>query len=276
MPEFLPLYTLADQPAILAVPELGGLECLQAGTGREPLAAHFHEEWVIGVNTTGEQHFDHRGSRHVSGPGWLTTINPEDVHACYGGAQQWHYVSYHLSPVFVRTLADEIGAASLPRFAGSTVEDAGMARRLLGLFLVLAGSDCPLQRETGLLETFAELAQRHMQGRAVAPLLHTSLARARDRLADALDDEITLQLLADDCGLSRWQFCRLFREQYGLAPLQWRKQLRVMRSRQLLRRGLAPGEVAVQLGFADQPHFTRAFKGAFGVTPARYQRGFAG
>jgi AraC-like DNA-binding protein len=30
-------------------------------------------------------------------------------------------------------------------------------------------------------------------------------------------------------------------------------------------------EVACDAGFADQAHFTRAFKSAFGLTPARYQ-----
>jgi AraC-like DNA-binding protein len=30
-------------------------------------------------------------------------------------------------------------------------------------------------------------------------------------------------------------------------------------------------EVACDAGFADQAHFTRAFKSAFGLTPARYR-----
>ena len=30
-------------------------------------------------------------------------------------------------------------------------------------------------------------------------------------------------------------------------------------------------EVACDAGFADQAHFTRAFKAAFGLTPARYR-----
>jgi AraC-like DNA-binding protein len=30
-------------------------------------------------------------------------------------------------------------------------------------------------------------------------------------------------------------------------------------------------EIACDAGFADQAHFTRAFKAAFGLTPARYR-----
>ena len=54
--------------------------------------------------------------------------------------------------------------------------------------------------------------------------------------------------------------------------MAWRNQLRVARARQLLAQGVVPGQVAAQLGFADQPHLTRAFRAALGVTPAAYQR----
>jgi AraC-like DNA-binding protein len=30
-------------------------------------------------------------------------------------------------------------------------------------------------------------------------------------------------------------------------------------------------EIALDAGFADQAHFTRAFRSAFGLTPARYR-----
>ena len=34
---------------------------------------------------------------------------------------------------------------------------------------------------------------------------------------------------------------------------------------------LPPADVALAAGFADQAHFTRKFKAAFGVPPARYR-----
>jgi AraC-like DNA-binding protein len=36
-------------------------------------------------------------------------------------------------------------------------------------------------------------------------------------------------------------------------------------------RGRPLAEVAAETGFADQAHFTRAFKSAFGLPPARYR-----
>lgn len=62
----------------------------------------------------------------------------------------------------------------------------------------------------------------------------------------------------------------------GLSPRQWSMQLRTRRALGLLRRGLAVGEVAHALGFADQSHLTRYFTSAYGISPGRYQRAVRG
>jgi AraC-like DNA-binding protein len=36
-------------------------------------------------------------------------------------------------------------------------------------------------------------------------------------------------------------------------------------------RGRSLSDVAFEAGFADQAHFSRTFKGAFGLTPTRYR-----
>jgi AraC-like DNA-binding protein len=47
---------------------------------------------------------------------------------------------------------------------------------------------------------------------------------------------------------------------------------RLERARAWLARGADIVEVAHSLGFADQPHLTRAFKRVFGLSPAAYRR----
>jgi AraC-like DNA-binding protein len=45
----------------------------------------------------------------------------------------------------------------------------------------------------------------------------------------------------------------------------------VHQARELLRSGESPSLIAVQCGFADQAHLTRAFKARLGVTPGQYK-----
>jgi len=50
---------------------------------------------------------------------------------------------------------------------------------------------------------------------------------------------------------------------------------RVRRARQLLADGQTPAQAAVQAGFADQSHMTRAFVRQLGITPSRYRAAVA-
>jgi AraC-like DNA-binding protein len=72
--------------------------------------------------------------------------------------------------------------------------------------------------------------------------------------------------------MSPFALLRAFRGETGLPPHAYLNQLRVRLARRLLDRGVAPAEVAAEVGFADQAHLTRHFKRVMGVPPGAYQR----
>ena len=45
---------------------------------------------------------------------------------------------------------------------------------------------------------------------------------------------------------------------------------RLERARQMIARGESLAGAALETGFADQAHFTRHFKRAYGITPGRW------
>lgn len=79
---------------------------------------------------------------------------------------------------------------------------------------------------------------------------------------------VSVDELAREAGLSPAHFARAFKHSIGRAPHQHLMALRLERARRLLE-GPAPvlSSIALDAGFADQAHFTRAFKRHFGVTP---------
>jgi AraC family transcriptional regulator len=106
-------------------------------------------------------------------------------------------------------------------------------------------------------------------------------AAARRRvleLIDAhLDARLTITRLAAEVGLSPAHFARAFKQTVGRAPHEYLLYLRLERARRLLERPGGPGEttlsdIAQRTGFADQAHFTRLFKRAFGITPGALVR----
>jgi len=256
--------------------DIAPLECLHAFYREQVFAPHFHEEYVVNALLTGAQAYRHRGGNHIAGVGALVLMNPGEVHTGECAHQQgWAYHGFYPSAELIGQLAAEISGQSgvTPYFRQTVVFDPPLAARLNQLHQVLRDCRDTLQRESALYAVFSQVVLRHMQiaERPLRPWPQ-AVERARQMLADCVADNLSLATLAQAVGLSPWQLNRQFSHHLGLPPVAWRNQLRVVRARQLLANGHSPSATALDLGFADQPHLTRVFRQALGITPAAYQR----
>jgi AraC family transcriptional regulator len=99
------------------------------------------------------------------------------------------------------------------------------------------------------------------------------LRRVEEFLMAHLADDIGLDDLAATAGLSAKHFARAFRQSTGMPPHRWLIERRIDRARAMLVEGdLSLAEIALACGFADQSHFTAAFRKAVGATPGMYRR----
>lgn len=97
--------------------------------------------------------------------------------------------------------------------------------------------------------------------------------RAKELLNSHLDGDVTVALLAEECGLSRRHFARAFRQTTGAAPHQWLIKRRVEQATALLGdRSLTLLDIAQACGFADQSHFTRVYTRLTGTPPGTRRR----
>ena len=101
-----------------------------------------------------------------------------------------------------------------------------------------------------------------------------ALDRVRDYIEAHLGEPLTLDSLARAACLSRFHFARAFRRATGASPMSYITARRLESAKQLLREGRAETicDVAAELGFCDQSHFTRVFRKATGLTPSHYAR----
>jgi AraC-like DNA-binding protein len=81
--------------------------------------------------------------------------------------------------------------------------------------------------------------------------------------------------LAVVASMSRFQLTRQFQQAFGLPLHAYHLRVRLEQAKGRLRCGEAIASVAADLGFVDQSHFHRRFKGAFGLTPGEWQRSTA-
>jgi AraC family transcriptional regulator len=98
------------------------------------------------------------------------------------------------------------------------------------------------------------------------------LARVRELLHDRAPEQASLGELAAAVGRHPTHVARVFRREYGLSVGEYARSLRLEWAASRLALDDAPlAQVALEAGFADQSHFTRAFRRHAGVTPGRYR-----
>lgn len=95
--------------------------------------------------------------------------------------------------------------------------------------------------------------------------------QAIDYIQAHLAEDICLEALSTCLGLSRYYFCRLFKQSTGCSPYKYIIRCRVERAKELLKRGgLTLAEIALACGFSHQSHLHRHFKRQTGVTPKEF------
>jgi AraC-like DNA-binding protein len=260
--------------------ELPGVDLLRARYIGKTFVPHTHESYVIAAITEGVELFRNAGSEHRAGPGSLALINPDTPHTGQaGGPDGWRYSVLYPEPGLVAEIAAEGNTLrGTPGFAQPVFEDVQAGRMVVGV-LRAADEGNALAADSLLRLTVARLLKRNggtLPERTVLTAGARNAARARALLQERMVAPPTLALLAAELGTSPFALLRAFKAAYGMPPHTWLTDARVRAARALLDRGAAPAEVAVLVGFSDQPHLNRHFTRIVGVGPGAYRRERAG
>jgi AraC family transcriptional regulator len=103
------------------------------------------------------------------------------------------------------------------------------------------------------------------------------LRRIRELVDAKMEEDLSLDEMAQSVGLSTAHFARMFRKSTGETPHQFVTRQRVERAKAMLR---APDmrvlDVAVACGFKTQQHFAQVFRYVCRVSPTEYRQNFLG
>lgn len=114
----------------------------------------------------------------------------------------------------------------------------------------------------------AEAGQPRTQSQT-RPLLEQARHYAEQHLAHPL----TVEELAQQAGMSRYHFTRLFTAHTGLPPAAWLSEQRIKEAARLLRLTTIPlKEIAAKCGFPNANYLSRVFRKQTGIPPAAYRR----
>jgi AraC-like DNA-binding protein len=248
-----------------------GVELFRARLRGRPFSRHRHDVYAIGVTEEGVQAFAYRGTVERSLPGQVFVLHPDELHDGRAeGPGLFGYRQIYVNPDRIAGALPALTgrAAPLP-FAPPVTDDPVLARVVRTAF---ARAPEPLALDGLVLQLAAGLLRFSSAG-------HTGTLRCRvdlpavERGRDFLQSRLTIVQSSEVeavTGLDRYQFARQFHAVYGTSPYRYSVMRRLDLARGWLRDARPLAETAIEAGFADQAHFTRTFKAAFGMTPGRY------
>jgi len=86
-------------------------------------------------------------------------------------------------------------------------------------------------------------------------------------------NNISVEELAQTCGLNRSYFGKIFKEVLGKTPQEFLISFRMAKAEELLRRTQLPvAGIGAAVGYENAMHFSRAFKSVYGISPQKWRR----
>jgi AraC-like DNA-binding protein len=261
-------------------PSVPGLTLMRADFTTHEFAPHSHDALVIAVTEEGGSEIKSRGAIQRATQGTLFVFNPDEPHAGWmGWSSLWRYRSFYLTQSALDDVASGLGIERIPYFTANLFNDADLISGFLRLHRALERSADALHEEELLIGSFGALFERHgskPHGIKDAPQDRAKLQRAIERMRQSFAENLPLQALAQDVGLTKFQLIGLFNRGTGLAPHAYLTQLRLRAACRALKSGRSLADAAIDGGFYDQSAMTRHFKRAYGITPLQYRSAAGG
>ena len=190
---------------------------------------------------------------------------------------EFEAIAVELDPARLEALAGPkavIGALT-PQIVVEDTEIAGLLKKMASDVAQgcpsgpLYGQSLSLALASYLWDRFSVKRQK---GRLLRQFSGSEARRVMDYIHANLDHALSLSDLAEIVQLSPRHFFRIFSNTFGTTPHRYILDERVAQAKELITKGLMLVEIATQLGFANQSHFSGEFRKVTGMTPGQFRR----
>jgi AraC family transcriptional regulator of adaptative response/methylated-DNA-[protein]-cysteine methyltransferase len=111
---------------------------------------------------------------------------------------------------------------------------------------------------------------------SAATVARRAAAYIENRVAAEAEGPVTLEELAQHCGVSPWHLQRQFKQALGVSPRQYDDALRMKQLKRGLKRGDGVAAATFEAGYGSSSRVYERAMTALGMTPASYAKGGKG
>lgn len=205
----------------------------------------------------------------TSGQGFM--IFPEQITTYYADKDEpWEYVWIEFDGLRVKTVLETAGLTiDAPIYKAKTeyLRDEMMNEMLY----ITQNKDSSPFHLIGHLYLFLDYLARSsstMKLTQGGKLRDFYVQEALSFIEHNFQNDITVETIAESCGLNRSYFGKIFKEAVGKSPQEFLLSYRMLKAAELLKLTSLPvRDVGIAVGYPNQLHFSRAFKNVYGSSP---------
>lgn len=214
-------------------------------------------------------------------------LQPDDLTLFPKGTTTWarspaemEFLVLTINSTFIDRIAQELMPGSSVELNSLPAFQDAQLQYLLLTFKAELEAGCPGERLFGESLATALAVQLLKKYAATPGALHeyksglpkNKLKQAIAYINEHLGEDVSLEAISTEVGISQYYFARMFKQSMGMSPHKYVNQQRIERAKQLLKDSRAAiSEIASQLGYVDQSHLNRHFRQLTGITPKVYR-----
>lgn len=239
---------------------------------------HVHETLSIGANLEGQRAFICKNEKYILKKNMLAVINPNTIHSCncFNNKKNEIYMMY-LKESWCLKLQQSIDNTinEFKNFSKCLIENNSLYNEFLHLNKLFFSNEFYMKKEYQLIIFLKKLFELDIKNKNNENIKNEEkIQPILKYLENNFKENITLNKLEKKFKLNSFYIIRLFNSHLSMSPHQYLLNLKINKSKELLKEGNRIIDVALECGFTDQSHFHRNFVNIVACTPKQYQLNF--
>lgn len=247
---------------------------------------HWHEELEILYHLNGESDITIDGKNYHLYKKHMIVIDSGQVHSTRTQDRTSMFLCIHISKDYmekyvqglkecqIRCTQDEVNDDNFEKY----LEICNLLKRMTEAYME-GHVTFPMEMEGIVLQAFSQIVRyfSHRGQTVITGVGVENSNRLRKIIAYVIEhfrEELTLEEIAGEVGLSKEYFCRFFKKYMGMSFLHYVNQVRAAHIYQDLEQtDLSIADIMEQNGFKNQKLFHKTFKEIYGTTPSAVRKG---
>ena len=234
---------------------LDGFEIKNATFQNMYFPNHFHLEWSLVFLKEGTEDIYFNGLNFKISKNSFLLIAPYTIHS-NGNEHNWSYTAVYINTDVIKYVCKKL------KLNYEAIQSQP--------YHISYNTSFDALTDANVLEVIAELlTQTDTKNHVIADKKY--IMEIADFIVAHSETKITLDILESKFKINKFKIWRLFNAEIGISPMEYQNSIRIEKSKSLFYQTNNITDIALEVGFFDQSHFTHNFKRYIGVTPKQYK-----